>query len=326
MGRIGRLCFRVLWERGLSVAAINDPHPKETIAHLLRYDSTHGQWARNIQQAPRGLLVEGQEVRVGQAREIVEPFWKEAEVEIVIECSGALTTSERASVHLRQGAKRVIISAPAKSPEIPTVVLGVNDDTITGREEIISNASCTTNCLAIMAKVLDDHFGLREGFISTVHAYTSDQRLVDRGHRDLRRARAAAQSIVPTTTGAAKGIGRVLPQLKGRLDGLSMRVPVQDGSLTDLVCLVDEEVTPEAVNAAFKKAAAGPLQRLLSYVEDPIVSADVIGAPQSCLFDALLTQTRGQMVKAVGWYDNEMGYTHRIADLTERIIQLNPKF
>ena len=322
MGRIGRLCFRVLFQRpGMKVTAINDPSAQATIAHLLRYDSSHGQWKEPMQATPDGLLVGNNLIQVTHERGTGR-FWQQAKVDILIECSGAFCTAERASMHIAQGVRCVVVSAPVTGDAIPTVVLGVNDHILTGRDRVISNASCTTNCLAVMAKVLDEHFGLKEGYVSTVHAYTADQQLLDKGHKDLRRARAAATSIVPTTTGAARTIGKILPHLDGKLDGISIRVPVQDGSLTDLVCLVEQAAEPSAVNQAFKKAAAGPLKGLLAYVEDPIVSVDIVGAPYSCLFDSLLTQTRGKMIKIVGWYDNEMGYTHRIVDLVERIIKL----
>ena len=326
LGRIGRLCLRTLLDRGHTVAAVNDPNEKEVIAYLLNYDSSHGRWRKNVQHTPKGLRIADEELLFFHERNASDIPWEEASVDLVVECSGAFGTREAVSLHLKRGAKRVILSAPAKSKDIPTVVMGVNDEVLTGREPIVSNASCTTNCLAVMAKVLDAKFSLKEGYISTVHAYTSDQRLLDKGHKDLRRARAAATSIIPTSTGAAEAIGLVLPHLAGKLDGLSMRVPVPDGSLTDLVALVRHRVPdPETLNQAFGAAASGSLKGVLAYTEAPIVSVDIVGNPNSCIFDASLTRVRGKMVKIVGWYDNEMGYTHRLVDLVERLQTLMKK-
>jgi glyceraldehyde 3-phosphate dehydrogenase len=238
---------------------------------------------------------------------------------VVLESTGRFVDEEGAGKHVQAGARKVIISAPAKGGNIPTVVLGVNDDTITGNETIISNASCTTNCLAPMAKAIDDAFGIEQGFISTIHAYTADQRIQDAPHRDLRRARAAAVSIIPTSTGAAKAVGLVLPHLKGKLDGIALRVPTPDGSLTDLTCMVSKETTAEELNAVVKKAADGPLKGILEFTEDPIVSDDIIGNPHACIFDSKLTAVNGKMVKVVGWYDNEAGYSARSADLILRV-------
>lgn len=318
-GRIGRLTFKVLLsKKNIEVVAINDLTDTATLAHLLKYDSVHGRFDGTVTSTPDGIVVNGKEIKIYAEKEPKNLPWGKLGVDVVLESTGRFVDEAGAGGHLEAGAKKVVISAPAKG-NIPTVVLGVNDDTMTGNETILSNASCTTNCLAPMAKVLDDAFGIEKGFISTVHAYTADQRIQDAPHSDLRRARAGAVSIIPTSTGAAKAVGLVLPHLKGKLDGIALRVPIPDGSLTDLTVVLKKEVTAEQVNAAMKAAADGPMKGILEYTTDPIVSIDIVGNPHSCIFDSDLTSAQGTLVKVVGWYDNEAGYSNRAADLIERI-------
>ena len=318
-GRIGRLTFKALLQKeNIEVVAINDLTDTATLAHLLKYDSVHGKFDGTVSATEDGIVVNGTEIKIYAEREPKNLPWGDLNVDVVLESTGRFVDEAGAGGHIEAGAKKVVISAPAKG-NIPTVVLGVNEDTLTGDETIMSNASCTTNCLAPMAKVLDDAFGIEKGYISTVHAYTADQRIQDAPHKDLRRARAAAYSIIPTSTGAAKAVGLVLPHLKGKLDGIALRVPIPDGSLTDLTVVVKKEVTAEEVNAAMKAAADGPMKGILEYTEDPIVSIDIVGNPHSNIFDAQLTSTQGTLVKVVGWYDNEAGYSHRAADLIERV-------
>lgn len=314
-GRIGRLTFKVLLSKeNVEVVAINDLTDTATLAHLLKYDSVHGKFDGTVTSTVDGIVVNGKEIKIYAEKEPKNLPWGKLGVDVVLESTGRFVDEAGAGGHLEAGARKVVISAPAKG-NIPTVVLGVNEDILTGNETIVSNASCTTNCLAPMAKVLDDAFGIEKGYISTVHAYTADQRIQDAPHSDLRRARAGAVSIIPTSTGAAKAVGLVLPHLKGKLDGIALRVPVPDGSLTDLTVIVKKEVTAEEVNAAMKAAAEGPMKGILEYCEDPIVSVDIIGNPHSNIFDADLTSASGTLVKVVGWYDNEAGYSNRAADL-----------
>lgn len=318
-GRIGRLTFKVLLAKeNIEVVAINDLTDTATLAHLLKYDSVHGKFDGTVTSTKDGIVVNGKEIKIYAEREPAKLPWGELGVDVVLESTGRFVDEEGAGGHLKAGARKVVISAPAKG-NIPTVVLGVNEDSMTGEETILSNASCTTNCLAPMAKVLDDNFGIVHGYISTVHAYTSDQRIQDAPHSDLRRARAGAVSIIPTSTGAAKAVGLVLPHLKGKLDGIALRVPIPDGSLTDLTVVLKREVTKEEVNAAMKAAAEGPMKGILEYTEDPIVSIDIVGNPHSNIFDSQLTSAQGTLVKVVGWYDNEAGYSNRAADLIEKI-------
>jgi glyceraldehyde 3-phosphate dehydrogenase len=318
-GRIGRLTFKALLDKNnVEVVAINDLTDTATLAHLLKYDSVHGRFNGTVEAAADGIIVNGKKVAIYAEKDPNNLPWGKIGVDIVLESTGIFVDEKGAGGHLNAGAKKVVISAPAKG-DIPTVVLGVNEHILTGSETIMSNASCTTNCLAPMAKVLDDNFGIEKGYITTVHAYTADQRLQDAPHRDLRRARAAAVSIVPTSTGAAKAVGLVLPHLKGKLDGVAMRVPIPDGSMTDFTVVLKKEVTAEEVNAAMKKAAQNEMKGVLEYTEDPIVSIDIIGNPHSCIFDAELTSANGTLVKVVGWYDNEAGYSHRAADLIAKI-------
>ena len=318
-GRIGRLTFKALLSKeNIEVVAINDLTDTATLAHLLKYDSVHGRFNGTVSATTDGIVVNGTEIKVYAEREPKNLPWGNLGVDVVLESTGRFVDKEGAGGHIEAGAKKVVISAPAKG-DVKTVVLGVNDDTMTGEETILSNASCTTNCLAPMAKVLDDNFGIVKGYMTTVHAYTADQRIQDAPHKDLRRARAGAVSIIPTSTGAAKAVGLVLPHLKGKLDGMAMRVPTPDGSLTDLTVELNKEVTAEEVNAAMKAAAEGPLKGILEYTEDPIVSIDIIGNPHSNIFDSQLTSAQGNLVKVVGWYDNEAGYSARAADLIVRI-------
>jgi glyceraldehyde 3-phosphate dehydrogenase len=321
-GRIGRNFFRAVHQKGADVefVGVNDITDAATLAHLLKYDSVLGTYAGDVRASDNGITVDGTELRVFAERDPANLPWKELGAEIVIESTGLFTSREKAAAHLEAGAQKVIISAPAKGEDL-TVVLGVNDDQYDpANHHVISNASCTTNCVAPMAKVLDDAFGLEQGFMTTIHAYTNDQQILDLPHKDLRRARAAAINIIPTTTGAAKATGLVLTHLKGKLDGISMRVPVPDGSVTDLVATLGREVSIDDVNQAFRAASeSGPLAGKLVYTEDPIVSSDIVGTPASCTFDAMSTMTMGRMAKIVGWYDNEWGYSNRLVDLVELV-------
>ncbi len=314
-GRIGRITFRALLNKeNVEVVSINDLTDTATLAHLLKYDSIHGRFPGEVGHDAENLIINGKAIRVHSERDPANLPWAATEIHTVLESTGIFTNEEGAGKHITAGAKKVIISAPGKG-NIPTVVLGVNEETLTGSETIISNASCTTNCLAPMAKVLHEKFGIESGYITTIHAYTADQRLQDAPHKDLRRSRAAALSIVPTSTGAAKAVGLVLPDLKGKLDGIAMRVPTPTGSCTDLTAILSKEVSAEEINAAMKEAAEGAMKGILEYTEDPIVSVDIVGNPYSCIFDAGLTSANGKLVKIVGWYDNEAGYSHRSADL-----------
>ena len=318
-GRIGRLAFRQLVSRpAFQVVAINDLTDVETLAHLLKYDSIHGLFPGDVAVSNGNLVVNGQEIQITAERNPADLPWGASQVDLVVESTGVFADAEKASAHLAAGAGKVIISAPAKG-DLKTVVLGVNDDILTPDDRIVSNASCTTNCLAPMAKVLNDTFGLETGYITTIHAYTADQRLQDAPHKDLRRARAAALSMIPTSTGAAKAVGLVLPELAGKLDGMAVRVPTPTGSVTDLTATLKTEATAEQVNAALKAAAEGPMKGILQYCEDPIVSVDIVGNTHSCIIDAALTKCTGNLVKVFGWYDNEAGYATRVVDLAERL-------
>ncbi|GAB4039127.1 type I glyceraldehyde-3-phosphate dehydrogenase [Spirosoma jeollabukense] len=318
-GRIGRLSFRKLLEKeNIEVVAINDLTDNATLAHLLKYDSVHGKFNGEVASDNESLTVNGTRINAYAERDPKKLPWKELNIDVVLESTGRFVDEAGAGQHLEAGAKKVVISAPAKG-NIPTVVLGVNDDTLTGNETIVSNASCTTNCLAPMAKVLDDVFGIEKGYMTTIHAYTADQNLQDAPHSDLRRARAAALSIVPTSTGAAKAVGLVLPQLKGKLDGYALRVPTPDGSLTDLTVILKKEATVEEINNALKEASETSLKGYLEYCTDEIVSIDIVGNSHSCIFDSKLTSANGTLVKVVGWYDNEYGYSSRVADLIVKL-------
>ena len=320
-GRIGRLVFRVMEnDPAVEVVAINDLGDAKTMAHLLKYDSVHGRFNKNVEVVDDGFTVDGRFVKMLGEREPGNLPWGELGVDLVVESTGFFTDATKAKAHLDAGAKKVIISAPAKNEDI-TIVMGVNDELYDPeKHHIVSNASCTTNCLAPFAKVLRDEFGLKRGFMNTIHSYTNDQKILDLPHSDLRRARAAAVSIIPTSTGAAKAIGLVLPDLKGKLDGMSMRVPTPDGSVVDLVAELDRDVTVEEVNAAMKAAAEGPMKGVFEYCTDPVVSIDIVGNPASSVFDSLQTMVmdgKSNFVKCVSWYDNETGYSTRVNDLAK---------
>ncbi|MEN9348621.1 MAG: type I glyceraldehyde-3-phosphate dehydrogenase [Flavobacteriales bacterium] len=318
-GRIGRMCFRSLIQaENVEVVAINDLTDVPTLAHLLKYDSVHGKLAAKIEVNGDSIVINGKSVRVYAQKDPASLPWGDLGVDVVIESTGIFTDKDGAAKHITAGAKKVVISAPA-SGGVKTVVLGVNDDQIVESDTILSNASCTTNCLAPMAKVLHEKFGIEKGYITTVHAYTADQRLQDAPHKDLRRARAAALSMVPTSTGAAKAVGEVLPELKGKLDGVAVRVPTPDGSLTDLVAILKRDVTKAEVNAAIKEASETYMKGIIEYCTDPIVSIDIVGNRHSCIFDADLTSANGNLVKVMGWYDNEAGYSERVCDLVKQL-------
>ena len=321
-GRIGRLILRALLENykgKIQVVGINDLGSIEANAHLIKFDSTHGTLTQEIKTSSEGFQIGDQNIKVFAERDPAKLPWGKIGADVVLECTGFFLDKASAGKHIQAGAKKVIISAPAKG-DIQTIVLGVNDDKIDPSIEIYSNASCTTNCLAPMAKVIDDNFGLVKGFMTTIHAYTGDQRILDAPHKDMRRARAAAINIVPTSTGAAKAVGLVLPHLNGKLDGGAVRVPTPTGSLTDLVCEVSKDTTTEEVNAAFKAASESSLSGILEYSTEPLVSTDIVGNPHSNIFDSDLTKVDGKLVKVIGWYDNEAGYSMRTADLITRIM------
>lgn len=318
-GRIGRTTLRVLLERkNIEVVVINDLTDSVTLAHLFKYDSVHRRFNGTVTSDADGIVINNVRIPVTAVKDPALLDWKRFNVDVVLECTGKFLDRESATLHLKAGAKKVILSAPPKGNDVPAVVLGVNDHIIETAGDIISNASCTTNCAAPMIKILDDNWQIDDGYITTVHSYTGDQRLHDAPHKDLRRARAAAVSMVPTSTGAAKAITKIFPHLDGRLGGCGIRVPVPDGSITDITCQLKKLPTPEEINAAFKKAAEGELKGILEYTEDPIVSIDIVGNPSSCVYDAEFTSVVGNMVKVMGWYDNEMGYSARLADLIPR--------
>ena len=328
LGRIGRNVLRAHYESGkshdLEIVAINTLGSEEVNAHLLRYDTVHGRFNGEVTaDGPDCMVVNGDRIRMFSTRDPREIPWGDYGVDVVLECTGAFTSKEKAQVHLDQGAKKVLISAPGKNADA-TVVYGVNDNVLTSDMTVVSNASCTTNCLAPFAKVLMDTFGIKRGFMNTIHSYTNDQKILDQAHKDLRRARAANLSMIPTTTGAARAVSLVLPELKGKLDGFATRVPTPDGSMVDLTVELEQEVTIEEVNAAMKAAAEGPLKGILEYVEDPIVSSDIVGDDHSSLFDSKLTMVlggKGNLVKCVSWYDNEWGYSNRVKDLAKIMMQ-----
>lgn len=315
-GRIGRVTARLLLQRGdVELVAVNDLADTRTLAHLFKYDSVHGVFSAEVGHDPEHLILGDRKIKAYAEKDPSRLPWKTLGVDVVIESTGLFLTREQASAHLKAGAKQVILSAPAKDADIKSVVLGVNESILDGTETIISNASCTTNCAAPMIMAVKELCGIEDGFITTVHSFTGDQRLHDAPHKDLRRARAATVSMVPTTTGAAKAITRIFPELDGRLGGGGIRVPVPDGSITDITCRVKTLRTAEEINAYFKQLAEGRLKGILRYTEDPIVSVDIVGDPHSCIFDAQLTSVVGNMVKVMGWYDNEYGYSSRLVDL-----------
>ncbi|HIK66593.1 MAG TPA: type I glyceraldehyde-3-phosphate dehydrogenase [Flavobacteriales bacterium] len=318
-GRIGRMSFRILEERtDVEVVGINDLTDVKTLAHLLMFDSVHGKFSGEVEIVNGDLQVNGRVIKVSAEKNPLNLPWKELNVDSVIESTGVFVTKDKCRAHLEAGAKKVVISAPA-SGDLKTIVLGVNQDILEDSDVIISAASCTTNCLAPLVKVLDDSFGLERGFITTVHSYTADQRLKDSPHSDLRRARAAAVNIIPTSTGAAVAVGLVLPQLAGKLDGVAVRVPTPTGSITDLTAVLKQDVTIEQVNEAMRAAANGAMNGILCYSEDPLVSSDIVGDSHSCIFDSDLTRASKNVVKLFGWYDNETGYANRVVDLVSMI-------
>ncbi|MBC8043871.1 MAG: type I glyceraldehyde-3-phosphate dehydrogenase [Rhizobacter sp.] len=314
-GRIGRLVFRIASERDdIDIVAINDLTDAPTLAHLLKYDSNHGKFNGTVATEGTDLIVKGDRLRVTAERDPANLPWKELGCDIVIESTGRFTKKSDAAKHITAGAKKVIVSAPADDVDA-TIVIGVNDNVLTGKETVISNASCTTNCLAPLVKILNDTFGIEKGFMTTVHAYTNDQSILDQPHKDLRRARAAAVSIIPTSTGAAKALGLVIPEIAGKLDGSAMRVPIPTGSVTDFTALLSHDASKDEINAAFKSASEGKMKGILQYETDPIVSIDIVGNSHSCILDSKLTMSAGNFVKVVGWYDNEYGYSSRVVDL-----------
>jgi len=322
-GRIGRLVFRVLVKtQGVEVVAINDLTDTTTLAHLLKYDSIHGRFDGTVSHDKENLIVNGKSIRVLAVKDPATLPWKDMGVDTVVESTGFFTDEAKASLHLQAGAKKVIISAPGKGDKIKTVVLGVNSEILKQGDTLLSNASCTTNCLAPMIKVLEDNYGIDRAFVTTIHAYTSDQRLHDAPHSDLRRARAAAVSIIPTSTNAGVALGTVIPSTKGKIKSAALRVPVIDGSLTEVNAILNKETTVEALNAAFKAASEKGLKGILEYTEDPIVSVDIIGNTHSCILDGLRTEVTGNFVKITGWYDNECGYSNRLAELVSHVRDL----
>ena len=320
-GRIGRLVFkRMMQKGGFEVVAVNDLADTKTLTHLLKYDSIHGRFPGELKATEKGFTLNGKEILITSEKDPTKLEWNKKGVDLVIESTGVFTTKEKLSMHLTAGAKKVILTAPPKDDLDAIVVLGVNDEVLKPEHKIISNASCTTNCLAPMVKVLDENFGIEKGFMNTIHSYTNDQVMLDQPHKDLRRARAGAVNIIPTSTGAAKAVSKVLPHLNGKLDGFSLRVPTPDGSITDFTVILKKEVKKEEINAAMKKASETSLKGILEYCEDPIVSSDIVGNDHSCIFDALSTMAFGSLVKVIGWYDNEWGYSCRVVDLAKKII------
>ena len=322
-GRIGRMVFKIMTERGgFEVVAINDLTDAKTLAHLLKYDSTHGRFKGEVEAKEKSIVVNGKEVEILSIKNPAELPWKKEGAQVVIESTGVFREREKIALHLKAGAEKAILTVPAKDEIDNMIVLGVNDKDLKATDKIVSNASCTTNCLAPMVKVLNDTFGVENGLMTTIHAYTNDQRILDFPHKDLRRARAAAENIIPTTTGAAKAVGKIIKELSGKINGMAVRVPVKCGSLTDFVATLKKKATVEEINAAFKKAASGAMKGILEYTEDPIVSTDIIGNTHSCIFDSECTMViTGNLVKVVGWYDNEWGYSSRVVDLIGLLVK-----
>ncbi len=322
-GRIGRLTLKAaLQKENVDIVAVNDLTDSGTLAHLLKYDSVHGKFPGSVSADGNDLIVNNKKIKVYDEKDPANLPWKELGIDVVVEATGVFRDRKNISKHIQAGARKVVLCVPSKSADDvdATVVLGVNDKDIKPEHEIFSNASCTTNCLAPVAKVLNDSFGIKHGLMNTIHSYTNDQIILDAPHKDLRRARAAAMSIIPTTTGAAKAVGLVIPELKGKLDGFAMRVPTPDGSVVDFTAELEKDVSKEDLNNAFKKAAEGPMKGILEYCDEPVVSADIIGNTHSSVLDSLLTQViGGRFVKVVSWYDNEFGYANRVADLVEKI-------
>ena len=321
-GRIGSLVFRhaIANKDKFDFVGINDLTDAKTLAHLLKYDSVHGLFKGDVEVDGNDLIVNGDRIKISSSKTIEDIGW--GEIDVAIESTGVFTDRLSLTKHLNAGARKVVLTAPAKDEMDATVVLGVNDYILTSESKIVSNASCTTNCLAPMVKILMDNFGIQSGFMTTVHSYTNDQNILDLPHKDLRRSRAAAVNIIPTSTGAAKALGLVIPEVKGKLDGMAMRVPTPDGSVTDFTAILERSATKEEINAKFKEAANGAMKNILQYTEDPIVSSDIIGNPHSCILDADCTMVIGNHIKIIGWYDNEFGYSSRIVDLVEKISSL----
>ncbi len=322
-GRIGRLVFREMVKRGdFDVVAINDLTDAATLAHLLKYDSVHGRFKGSVEAKDGAIVVNGKEVKVFAEKSPVNLPWKNLGVELVIESTGVFRNREKTMPHIEAGAKKVLITAPAKGEVDATIVLGVNDDMLRPEMKIVSNASCTTNSIAPIIKILNDSFKIQKGYLTTVHAYTNDQRILDLPHSDLRRARAAAANTIPTSTGAAKAVGLVIPELKGKLDGIAMRVPVTDGSITDLTVVLEKDTTVQEVNALVKKAAENELKGIVEYTEEELVSSDIVGTTVSSVFDSKLTAVMGNLLKVCTWYDNEYGYSCRVVDLAEKMMKM----
>jgi glyceraldehyde 3-phosphate dehydrogenase len=323
-GRIGRTVFRILSDRqDVEVVCINDLFDNDQLAYLLKYDTVMRVFPKEVRAEADAMFVDGKKTLMTEERDPAKIPWGKLGVQVVVESTGVMLTREKLDKHLAAGAKRVILTVPPNEEIDAMIVMGVNDDTLKPEHRLVSNASCTTNCLAPIAKVLDDTFGIEEGLMTTVHAYTNDQRLADVPHKDLRRSRAAAENIIPTTTGAARAVGKVLPKLKGKLDGMAMRVPVADGSIVDLTCRLGKPATAAQINAAIRTAAEGPMKRIIEYSEVPLVSSDIIGNPHSSIFDALSTAATGDgYAKVVSWYDNEWGYSNRVVDLIQRLAAL----
>ncbi|MGC9321226.1 MAG: type I glyceraldehyde-3-phosphate dehydrogenase [Kosmotogaceae bacterium] len=317
-GRIGRLVFREMVKRGeFEIVAINDLTDSATLAHLLKYDSVHGRFKGSVEAKEGAIIVNGKEVKIFSEKNPANLPWKDLGVELVIEATGVFRNREKTMPHIDAGAKKVLITAPAKGEVDATIVLGVNDDVLKPEMKIVSNASCTTNSIAPIIKILNDNFKIQKGYLTTVHAYTNDQRILDLPHSDLRRARAAAANTIPTSTGAAKAVGLVIPELKGKLDGIAMRVPVTDGSITDLTVVLEKETTAQEVNALVKNAAETGLKGIVEYTEEELVSSDIVGTTVSSVFDSNLTAAMGNLVKVCAWYDNEYGYSCRVVDLAK---------
>jgi glyceraldehyde 3-phosphate dehydrogenase len=327
-GRIGRAVARIIMQRAkeLELVAVNDLSDAESLAHLFKYDTVMGKWSGTVKAANGGLVINGKTVKVLAVKNPSELPWKDMGVKVVLESTGIFRTAESPkggyADHLKAGAEKVVLSVPAKDKIEATIGLGVNDEKLTKNIKFVSNASCTTNCLAPLAKVLNDTFGIEQGLMTTIHAYTNDQRVADMIHKDLRRARAAAVNIIPTSTGAAKAIGQVIPELDGKLDGFAIRVPIPVGSVVDLVVNVKKDVTIDSVNAAMKAAAEGPMKGILVYCDEPIVSSDIVNNPASSIFDSLLTMVKGKTVKVISWYDNEWGYSNRTVDIMEKMAKM----
>lgn len=322
-GRIGRVTFRALMEReNCEVVAVNDIADAGTLAHLLKYDSVHGAFSGTVNSQGNFISVNGKKISIISEKDPAKLPWKDLKIDVAVEATGHFTDKESASKHIQAGAKKVVISAPPSGDGIKQIVMGINDSILTKDDRLVSNASCTTNCAAPMVKVLDETWGIERGFVCTTHAFTSDQRLHDAPHKDLRRARAATLSIIPTTTGAAKALIKIFPDLEGKLKGDSYRVPVADGSIADIICIVKKPASPDEINRVFKNASESSLAGILNYSEAPLVSTDIVGNTHSCVFDGKLTSAIGNLVKISGWYDNETGYSHRLAELVEKINRL----